>query len=191
MTPDHVTIIELLRHGRAGRRGQWTGGPDHQRPLDEGGQRQARMLVPTFDDGPLVTAIMSSSFTRCVQTVEPLAEALGLTVEPHTALEEISEVPVTDGGTAWVNAAWMGGRALRLIDRLGSSATGARIVLCSHGDVIPALLATLTGRDGLPMTDVRCQKAGRHQLRFAGGRCVEAVAIPPPSSDSGPTSHES
>lgn len=181
---EHATVIELVRHARAGKRGQWSQGPDHQRPLDHKGEKQAHMLIAALEDGAPVTAILSSSFTRCVQTVEPLAAALDLTVQHHAALEEISGIPLTDGGTAWVNAAWLGGRALELVDRLATSAVGERVVLCSHGDVIPALMATLTGRDALELTDVHCRKAGRYRLKFERGRCVEAQLMPPPSGNS-------
>lgn len=181
-----MTVVELLRHAKAGQRGQWTGGPDRQRPLDDAGREQARLLASDFDDDPPVGAIVSSSFSRCTMTVEPLAQRLDVKVETDVALEELHEVPITEGGTAWVNAAWLGGRALDLIDRRVAASPEQRIVLCSHGDVIPAVLATLVGRDHLPLTDVRCQKGGRYRLRFEHGRCVEAHRVPPPRIDRGP-----
>ena len=177
-----VTFVELLRHGHAGKRDEW-GGADHLRPLDETGRRQADLLASDFDGDPPIAAIYSSSFRRCVMTVEPLAERLGLSVGTDVALEELDTVPITEGGSAWVSAAWLGGRALGLVDRCVTDHPGTRIVLCSHGDVVPALLATVAGRDRLAINNVRCPKGGRYRLRFSGSRCVEARAVPPPRID--------
>lgn len=175
-----MTVIELVRHASAGKRSQWTGGPDRERPLDDTGMRQADAIAATLAEGPPVRAIVSSGYARCVMSVEPLAARLGLEVASEPALEELEHVPLTDGGTAWVSAAWLGGRALALVQRIVDEAPDARTVLCSHGDVIPAVVATLVGRDALPVTDVTCRKGGRFELHFSGGRCVEARRHPPP-----------
>lgn len=180
-----MTVVELIRHAHAGKRGDWSGA-DRRRPLDGRGRQQAQQLAVDLDDGLPVAAIVSSPFTRCVMTVEPLAERLRMSVETDVTLEELDEVPITEGGTAWVNAAWLGGRALDLLERRVPGADDRRLILCSHGDVIPALLATLVGRDSLPLRDVRCPKAGRYRMHFEGSRCVAADAVRPPDTESGP-----
>jgi phosphohistidine phosphatase SixA len=76
----------LVRHARAGNREEWTG-DDRLRPLDMRGRRQALGLVDTLS-GFEVTRILSSPYLRCVQTVEPLSSARGLTIEER---EELSE----------------------------------------------------------------------------------------------------
>jgi 8-oxo-dGTP diphosphatase len=104
----------VLRHASAGDRFHWDG-EDHLRPLDEKGWRQAAELVDTLV--PLgVLRIVSSPYTRCVQTVEPLAAALGLEVEQDERLAE---------GT--------GGAAAELLREEG-------VVACTHGDVCHALV---------------------------------------------------
>jgi 8-oxo-dGTP diphosphatase len=80
-----VTSI-LLRHASAGDRDDWDG-PDRFRPLDERGRRQAAELVEMLRPYGLLR-IVSSPYTRCVETVEPLAAALGLAVERDDRLEE-------------------------------------------------------------------------------------------------------
>jgi 8-oxo-dGTP diphosphatase len=112
------SLVLLIRHARAGDRDRWTG-DDRLRPLDERGRRQARAMV-----GPLsgygVTRIVSSPYVRCVQTLEPIAAHLGVTIEHDPAIAE--GVPVE--------------KARALIARLGPGP----VVLCTHGDVMEALV---------------------------------------------------
>src|SRR6476469_515576 len=104
----------LVRHASAGERGDWNG-DDRLRPLDAHGRRQAVELAELL--GPLeVRRIVSSPFTRCVQTVEPLGEALGMSVELDDRLAEGA------GQAAYV-----------LVQEDG-------IVCCTHGDVAGDLL---------------------------------------------------
>jgi 8-oxo-dGTP diphosphatase len=80
-----VTLV-LVRHASAGDRREWAG-DDRLRPLDGKGRRQAGRL-PEVLAGVTVRRIVSSPYVRCVQTVEPLASALGLGVEPAPELGE-------------------------------------------------------------------------------------------------------
>jgi 8-oxo-dGTP diphosphatase len=104
------TVSVLLRHASAGDRDHWAG-DDWHRPLDEKGRRQAAKLAVELgtDD---VRRVVSSPYVRCVQTVEPLAAALGLEVELDDRLAE--------GG---------GSSAQALLEEDG-------VVACTHGDVI-------------------------------------------------------
>ena len=80
-------IVYLVRHARAGHRETWDGEDDTLRPLDERGQRQAEALVAQLAERDF-SRILSSPYVRCLQSVEPLAEARGLRVEPVEALAE-------------------------------------------------------------------------------------------------------
>lgn len=114
-------MILLVRHAKAGRRGDWAG-PDEARPLSAAGRRQADALVPMLlAFGP--TRVLSSAYVRCVQTVEPLAVAARLPVETAGELAEGADVD-----------------ALR---KLVHEVDDGVAVLCSHGDMIPALLDDL------------------------------------------------
>jgi len=176
-----VTSIELVRHALAHSRDRWWGTPDRERPLDDRGRAQAGALaevLPGAAPTP-VTALYSSPFARCVQTLEPLAEALGLSVRPEEALGEAALMPDL-GDDGWTAAAWLGGRAVGLLDRLAVEHDGGRVVACSHGDVVPAVIAVLAGRDGVDVATVRLRKAARFTLDFEAGTCVRVQAHPPP-----------
>ena len=76
----------LLRHASAGDRDHWDG-PDRLRPLDKRGRRQAAELVELLRPFEL-RRVVSSPYVRCVDTVAPLAAALGVPVEEDERLAE-------------------------------------------------------------------------------------------------------
>lgn len=104
----------LVRHASAGDREEWDG-DDRLRPLDARGRRQATGLVELLRPRE-VRRIVSSPYLRCVQTVEPLASALGLPVEQDRRLAE-----------------GMGRAAFGLLGEDG-------VVCCTHGDVVGDML---------------------------------------------------
>jgi 8-oxo-dGTP diphosphatase len=116
-----ASAVYVVRHGKAGSREGWEG-PDEERPLTRRGRRQARRLVERFQ-GVDVDRILSSPFVRCVQTVEPLAEARGLEVE---ATSELAESADPD-------------EALELLGALDDRPT----VICGHGTEIRELVRRL------------------------------------------------
>jgi broad specificity phosphatase PhoE len=115
----------LLRHARAGHRSEWVG-DDRDRPLDKRGRRQAAALVDQLAPVGL-ERILTSPYRRCVETVIPLAEATGLRVEERDELAE---------GTGDATA------------RLARKVAGSRAVLCTHGDVIAALIGERRAQKG-------------------------------------------
>ncbi len=179
-----MTSIELVRHAVAHGRDRWWGRPDRDRPLDDRGSAQARALaqvLPSASSAP-IAALYSSPFTRCVQTLEPLAEALGLEIRPADALAEATLMPDL-GDDGWTASAWLGGRAAGLLDRLVAAFPKQRIVACTHGDVLPATVAVLAGRDGLDVSSVRVRKAARLTLDFDARTCVRVTAHPAPEPE--------
>jgi 8-oxo-dGTP diphosphatase len=85
--------LVLVRHASAGDREEWDG-DDRLRPLDSKGRKQAAQLPDVVATTP-IRRIVSSPYVRCVETVQPLADALGLHVEPAAELGE--ERQLTDG----------------------------------------------------------------------------------------------
>jgi broad specificity phosphatase PhoE len=156
-----VTVF-LVRHGKAGSRRDWKAA-DELRPLSKPGRRQADALADTLTAAialPGLNRIASSPFVRCRETVTPLAERRGLTVELSDSLAE---------GTPLVEA-------LRLVEKVADQET----VLCSHGDVIGNLLAHFA-RHGVRLDDDRIEKCSTWALDIEAGAVVAARYLPPPA----------
>jgi broad specificity phosphatase PhoE len=112
--------ILLTRHAHAGNRDRWVG-EDSLRPISERGRRQAEALPPLLVDQP-IEHVISSPALRCVETVTPLATARGLTPETAGVLAEGTPL---DQLLSW------------LAER------DAPVALCSHADVIGAVIDAL------------------------------------------------
>jgi 8-oxo-dGTP diphosphatase len=108
-----VTSV-LLRHASAGDKRHWTGN-DRLRPLDDRGRDQAAELVERLRPFE-IRRVVTSPYVRCVESVEPLAAALGLPLEHDDRLGE-----------------GMGTAGAELLREDG-------VVACTHGDVVHALL---------------------------------------------------
>jgi 8-oxo-dGTP diphosphatase len=121
----------VVRHVKAGDRSRWEG-PDDERPASKPGRAQAAALADRLEHEG-VTALISSPSLRCVQSVEPLADRIGLKVEVDERLAEDS--PLAE--------------VLAVISDVPD-----RAVLCSHGDVIPELIEALARR-GMEVTTPR------------------------------------
>jgi 8-oxo-dGTP diphosphatase len=118
--------IHLVRHATAGSRPDWHQ-PDDLRPLTGSGLVQAATVADTLASRP-ITRILSSRYVRCVQTVQPLADRVGVEIEAHPALAEETSIE-----QAWA-----------LLE--SAAASDGDVVLCSHGNVIPVLLERLHRR---------------------------------------------
>ncbi|MCJ7438580.1 MAG: histidine phosphatase family protein [Acidimicrobiia bacterium] len=150
--------IYLMRHAKAGSRSGWDGA-DEQRPLSKSGRRQTSALTEALADAS-ITRIYSSPYVRCVQTVEPLAERLGIPLDLSDGLAE--GAGLTD--------------ALELVEKYADEET----VLCSHGDVIGDLLHHYEQR-GVALDGDKLEKGSTWILDFADGVIVTARYVPPPA----------
>ena len=120
----------LVRHGYAGTKDRWNG-EDRLRPLSPRGLRQAKHLVEVVV--PLrPDRIVSSPFLRCLQTMEPLAEKMGLEIDTDDAL-------TPNAGRA----------AVELVRALSSSRSADVVTLCTHGEVLGEVLTALAAEDGV------------------------------------------
>lgn len=146
----------VVRHAKAGSRRRFDGPDDRLRPLSRNGHPQALALAALLAHRD-IASVLTSPYTRCIETVEPLAEQLGLDVEID---EELAE------GYDWSHA-------LALVE-----AAAEPVVLCSHGDVIGDLLHHLAAR-GVPLDDDRIEKGSTWVLQVEGGDVVKARYLPP------------
>ena len=169
--PAATRTVLLVRHAKAGHRSSWHG-PDEQRPLTPAGVEQAtalRAMLPLF--GP--TRVHAVNRTRCLQTVQGLADDLGVPVRGEPLLGEESFRRDPDPAVE---------RLSRLVEDSGDD--GGVPVICSQGGAIPGLIRGLAGRSGLKLGDVPCKKGSTWVLSFDGNLLLAAdylaTALPKP-----------
>lgn len=138
--------VLVVRHATAGNKREWTG-DDDLRPLDARGREQAERLADALG-AQGVRRVLSSAAVRCVQTLAPLAERIGLEVEVHPQL--VKDASPTD------------------VRDLLASLEGDHAVVCTHGELIEALLGKET------------EKGSTVEIDAAGD--VRPVAYTPPAA---------
>jgi len=116
------TLI-ILRHAKALERGDWDE-PDSQRTLNEVGFDQAQLLIKHLEPFA-IDEVYTSDYTRCVQTVTPLAHARGLSITAVPSLNEETFEQDPMRAVAFANA-------LKQDEK--------NILICSHNPVIPTML---------------------------------------------------
>nr|WP_239521876.1 NUDIX hydrolase [Geodermatophilus sabuli] len=146
--------VLLVRHGRAGDKSGWDG-PDELRPLDGKGRRQAARLAEVL---PLFapSAVLSARRTRCRETVEPLADRLGLPVQDLLELGEEEFAADPEAGVA-------------VVERLLARDVPGVTVVCSQGGAIPSALVAL-GVRGPGAVDGVWPPAAKGSVWALGGR---------------------
>jgi 8-oxo-dGTP pyrophosphatase MutT (NUDIX family)/phosphohistidine phosphatase SixA len=161
--PADTRTVMIVRHGTAGTKARYKG-DDAKRPLDKRGRAQAESLV-----GQLLafgaTSVHAAPRVRCFQTVEPLAEELGVTITDEPTLTE--EAYADDRRAA----------RHRMLDIAKCDGTP---VICTQGRVIPDLIAWWCDRDGVRPDKSRNRKASTWVLSFAGDKLVAADHIGSP-----------
>jgi len=153
--------VYLVRHAVALSRKAWKGDDDDVRPLTPKGQRQAAGLADLLRGAP-VRRVQSSPALRCVETVRPLAEKLGVRVETTDMLLEGAPVE----------------KAYELLTKVARKKGDS--VLCAHGDLIPELIETVA-RDGAKTGRVRYSKGSIWKLDWGHGHFRSAAYVPPQS----------
>jgi exopolyphosphatase / guanosine-5'-triphosphate,3'-diphosphate pyrophosphatase len=119
--PGGALKVHLVRNAKAEKRAHFDG-PELLRPLTPLGLLQADALAARLRERP-VARIVSSPYLRCLQTVEPVARALGVSVEASEALAK-GEAPA---------------KAVELLLALEAP----EVVCCTHAELIPELAAEL------------------------------------------------
>ncbi|MBN2624829.1 MAG: histidine phosphatase family protein [Acidimicrobiales bacterium] len=155
--------LYVVRHAHAGSRSRWDG-PDERRPLTTKGRRQAEAIADAL--APVgVSRMVSSPYRRCTQTLDPLADRIGVGVEEDERLAEGAD----------------GVDALALADELRKQDDAA--VVCSHGDVIPEMLRILKATTARFKDPFVWPKASTWVVTWDGERWAKARYIAPPEID--------
>lgn len=157
--------LYLVRHAKAGSRNEF-GGNDIDRPLTSSGHKQADDLCRRLA-AVSPSVVVSSPYLRCIETLEPLAVAMDVDVSIDERLAEF--------GNEHAQA------TAELFDLLYEVAD--RAVLCSHGDVIPAIINGLAAGGMRVIGAPQWGKGSVWVLERSNNRFIEAHAWPPPSDD--------
>lgn len=150
----------LIRHAKAGSRQRWSG-DDRLRPVSPSGARQAKGLFAALEPygAAGIRRVVSSPYVRCVDTVRPLAEQLGLEVEIVDDLAEGRE-----------------DEALRLV-RHWLAGKGGAVAACSHGDVVPYVVSCLARDLADPLPNAK----GCTWVLERSSKSVKARYVAPPA----------
>jgi 8-oxo-dGTP pyrophosphatase MutT (NUDIX family) len=163
--PADTKGVLIVRHGIAGTKSRYKG-DDNNRPLDKRGRAQAESLV-----GLLLafggTDLYAAPRTRCHQTLEPLAEELGVTIRDEPALTEEAYADDHQSGRRRV---------------LEIAKTDGTPVICTQGKVIPDLVDWWCDRDGVRPDKSLNRKGSTWVLSLVGDKLVAADHIGSPLS---------
>ena len=153
----------LVRHAAAGDASRWDG-PDDDRPLTPKGRRQAGQLVAELG-GYGATRVLSAPPVRCVDTVRPLADHLGLPVEIEPMLGERAFARDPLACVAWLQALL---------------ATPGTPLVSSQGSALPGMLAGLAAEPPIVGT-LQTRKGAAWVLSHRDGVLVSAERRPAPA----------
>jgi 8-oxo-(d)GTP phosphatase len=163
--PADTKTVLIVRHGTAGSRSRYKG-DDRTRPLDKRGRAQAESLV-----GLLLafgaTDLYAAPRTRCHQTLEPLAEELGVAIHDEPLLTEEAYADDHQSGRHRV---------------LEIAKTDGTPVICTQGKVIPDLIAWWCNREGVRPDKSRNRKGSTWVMSLDGDKLVAADHIDSPLS---------
>lgn len=130
----------LVRHAHAQARAAYRGDDDARRPLSERGRKRASALVPIIGAWA-PERVVSSSSTRCVQTVKPFTSASGTPLQTKGALSEETFAARPE-------------KAARQLTRALERAEA--VALCTHRPLVPDLVAALSALAPAGSASRRC-----------------------------------
>jgi len=126
-TPRHGNVIVLLRHAKAIKRSDWSG-DDSDRPLSFEGQQVANKLTKHLSMFALEEVHSSDAF-RCMSTIEPLHQGLGIS---KVITDHLSEYK-------FEKDEYLAANYVRELVKFGGN-----YLICSHNPILPIILDYLT-----------------------------------------------
>jgi 8-oxo-dGTP pyrophosphatase MutT (NUDIX family) len=161
--PADTKTTLIVRHGTAGSKSRYKG-DDRLRPLDKAGRAQAESLV-----GQLLAfgadTLYAADRVRCRQTLEPLADELGVVIHDEPLLTEEAYAD---------NPKPVRRRILEIAAAPGTP------VICTQGKVIPDVIAWWCQRDGVRPDKSRNRKGSTWVMSSWQGHLVAADHIGSP-----------
>ena len=148
--PADTKTVLVVRHGTAGSKSRFRG-DDTKRPLDKKGRAQAEALVRQLLAFG-ATDVYAADRVRCHQTVEPLAEELGVAIRNEPTLTEEAYAKSPKRGRQ---------RMLQIAEQAGTP------VICTQGKVIPDLIDVV----------VRTRRSAPRQIAQPQRQYLGAVAV--------------
>ena len=177
--------LDIFIHMDAVGRNDWQGVPD-ERPLTDKGRVQAERIAEELGSSR-VDGIFSSPAARCTQSLASLAEKTGLPVQVVPGFRDTLGYRAPKG---WENAdrpgadplggAISAGSAFAALRQLYQQVPEGRAVLCSYGDIVPALLAFLAGANGQEMPPRDNSKGAIFSITFDGEKATVQGRAPSP-----------
>lgn len=159
--PFDTRTLLVLRHANAGKRSDYSG-DDRLRPLDKIGRRHARdsvAMLAAFNP----ERILAADRVRCEQTVQPLADQLGLKVQRLPEVSDEAYIAYPQRGIETVR---------QLMQQPGTT------LICSQGGAIPGMLGDL----GVPGAPYPCRKGSAWALSVAERGVIAADYYPHPEA---------
>ena len=173
-----MTRLLLIRHGYSSGNKERRFSGQIDLPLSEQGVQQAASVCDYIEKNYKVDAVYSSDLVRAVDTVQPLADSLGLPIQIYPELREINEgvwqgqlmteveanepeafkaykanlgLYQFEGGECY---ATLLARLLPMIDRIVADNPDKTVVIGTHGAVVRGLLSVWQGVPLERLTDV-------------------------------------
>ena len=182
-----MTIIDLVPHMDAGKASEWQI-DQNVRPLTKLGHRQSQLQADALvnePDGGKIDALYSSPALRSRETLAPLAESLGLEIVVVDGLGDNETWRVADGWDHEHNrganvSAYAAGMAMAALWDIQLAYPEGRVVGCSHGHVIPALVSFLIAAhslEGVPESEGRGEW---YRIRMDGADIVSIELLEAP-----------
>ena len=175
-----MTVIDLVPHMDAGDRNAWQG-DQNERPLTELGWEQARAQAEALSSEK-IDALYSGPSMRARQTLEPLAEKLGLEIEIVDGIGDDETWRVPDGWDHEYNrganvSPYAAGMAMSALWDMQLAHPDGRVVACSHGHVIPALVAFLIAAHDLADVPESEGRGQWYRVRMDGADIVSVELL--------------
>jgi len=155
-----MLTLDMFIHLEPVDRNAWQGSPD-DRPLNELGIRQAEQLAANLAGEP-ISALYSSVAARCQQSVQALSASTGLPIEVLPEFQDSAD------------------NAYAQLNRIRADHPDGRAVICSYGDVVPALLAYLAERYAVQPLPRDNRRGVVFRVTYDGASCGLAFREPAP-----------